>query len=204
VDADRLKLHEGLVHARDHIADGLVPTAEAVLELLQLSGRAMTILREGALPEAANGLYPPISPDPVDRMPADPTLAGSGICQFAVAAGLIGLGIERGLWTAAKPDAANTASGALVLVGRSGPAKVYFAATPHAAIRLGTNGLVADNDDAVIVHSHENPPAMPRSPRRPPGRIGLAVIREVSVEDLLAGGTEVEDLLERFRSKVAL
>lgn len=203
-DNDRQKLHSGLEHARNHVANGLAPTVGAVNELLQLSGRTMAMLREGALPDAANGAYTPISPDPIDRMPADPTLAGSGVCQFAVASGLIGLGLERGLWTVEKPDVADAASGALVLAGRSGPARIYFAATPRAAIRLGTNGLIADNDDAVVIHSHENPPAMPRSPRRPPGRIGLASIREVSVEELLTGGTEVEDLLERFRSKVAL
>lgn len=203
-DDDRQKLYDGLVRARNHIADGLTPTADAVLELLHACGRAITMLRDGALPEVANGLYTPISPDPVDRIPADPTLAGSGVCQFAIASGLIGLGLERGLWTAEKPDTADAASGAMVLVGRSGPAKVYFAANPRAAIRLGINGLVADNDDAVIIHSYENSPSMPRSPRRPPGRTGLAAVREVSVEELLTGGTEVEDLLKRFRSKVAL
>lgn len=203
-DNDRQKLHVGLEHARNHVADGLVPTAVAVNELLHLSGRTMAMLREGALPNAASGAYTPISPDPIDRMPADPTLAGSGVCQFAVAAGLIGLGLERGLWTADKPDIADATSGAVVLVGRSGLARIYFAATPRAAIRLGTNGLIADNDDAVVIHSHENPPPMPRSPRRPPGRTGLASVREVSIEELVGGGTEVEDLLERFRSKVAL
>lgn len=203
-DADKQKLRDGLVHARNLISDNLAPTSALVLDLLRLFGRAIAMLRDGALPQVTNGIYTPISQDPIDRMPADPTLVGSGICQFAVAAGLIGLGLERGWWTAAKPDAANVTSGALVLIGRSGPAKVYFAANSQAAIRLGTNGLVADNDDAVIIHSHENPPAMPRSPRRPPGRTGLAAIREVSIHDLLAGGSEVEDLLERFRSKVAL
>jgi hypothetical protein len=202
--ADREKLHSGLDHARNHIADGLAPSAAAVTELLQLSGRTMAMLREGALPDLANGAYIPISPDPIDRMPADPTLAGSGVCEFAVASGLIGLGLERGLWTADKPDPADATSGSMVLAGRSGPARIYFAATQRAAIRLGLNGLIADNDDAVIIHSHENPPAMPRSPRRPPGRTGLATLREVSVEELLSAGTEVEDLLERFRSKVAL
>jgi hypothetical protein len=201
---DRQKLHEGLIHARDHIANYLTPTAEAVLELLQLAGRAMTMLREGAIPVAANGLYTPLSPDPIDRMPADPTLAGSGVCQFALASGLIGIGLKRGMWTAGKPDMADPASGVVILVGRSGPAKIYFAATPQAAIRLGTNGLLAANDDAIIVHSQEHAPSMQRSPRRPPGRTGLAAIREVSVADLLAAGTEVEDLFERFRSKVAL
>jgi hypothetical protein len=182
----------------------MIPTANVVSELLLLSGRTLSMLRDGALPDGANGIYTPVSPDPLDRMPADPTLAGSGICQFAVASGLIGLGLDRGHWSAAKPDPADPSGGALVLVGRSGPAKVYFAANPRAAIRLGTNGLIADNDDAVIIHSHENPPPMPRYPRRAPGRTGLASVREVSIEDLLAVGTEVEDLLARFRSMVAL
>src|SRR3546814_9174214 len=93
-------------------------------------------------------------------MPADPYLADSGVCQFAAAAALIGLGIDRGHWTATPADTTDPASGALVLTGRSGPAKVYFAATAQAEIRLGTHGLVADNDDVMIIHSHENPPAM--------------------------------------------
>ena len=201
---DRDKLQAGVAHARDAIADAMVPTADVVSELLLLSGRTLSMLRDGALPDGANGIYIPVSPDPLDRMPADPTLAGSGICQFAVASGLIGLGLDRGHWSAAKPDPTDPSGGALVLVGRSGPAKVYFAANSRAAIRLGTNGLIADNDDAVIIHSHENPPPMPRYPRRSPGRTGLASVREVSIEDLLAAGTEVEDLLARFRSMVAL
>ncbi|MEA3045523.1 MAG: hypothetical protein QOH47_3361 [Sphingomonadales bacterium] len=201
---DHNKLGEGLNHARNEIANGLVSTAEAVSELLELFGRAMGMLREGVLPDLASGIYMPITPDPVDRMPADPTLAGSGVCEFAIASGLIGLGLQRGLWTAERPDLAGVASGAVVLTGRSGSAKVYFASNPRAAIRLGTNGLVADNDDAVIVHSHENPPPMSRSPKRPPGRTGLSIVREVSMTELLEVGTEVEDLLERFRSRVAL
>lgn len=203
-DADRDKIFEGLERARNHIADSITPSAAIVTELLKQCGRTMTMLRDGSLPNSTNGFYAPVTAEPLHRMPADVTLFGSGVCQFAIASGLIGLGLARGLWTAAKADCADNSSGSIVLTGRSGPAKVYFAANAHAAIRLGTNGLIADNDDAVIVHSHENPPPMPRYPRRPPGRTGLSNVREVSIEDLLAGGTEVEDLLARFRSKVAL
>lgn len=203
-DADRDKLHEGLEHARNLIADGVVPNATVVTELFKQCGRAMTMLRDGNLPHPANGAYAPLTAEPLHRIPADLTLPGSGVCQFAIASGLIGLGLARGLWTVDKADLTDNSSGSLVLTGRSGPAKVYFVANMQAAIRLGTNGLIADNDDAVIVHSHENPPPMPRYPRRPPGRAGLASVRKVSIEELLTGGTEVEDLLERFRNKVAL
>lgn len=202
--AERAKLHEGLDCARNLVANGLVPSAAVVTELLRQFGRTMWMLRDGRLPDPAKGLYAAITTEPLHRMPADMTLAGSGVCQFAIASGLIGLGLARGLWTATKADVADNSSGALVLIGRSGSAKIYFAANAQAAIRLGTNGLIAANDDAVIVHSHENPPPLPRYPRRAPGRTGLARLREVSIEDLAAGGTDVEDLLARFRSKVAL
>jgi hypothetical protein len=201
---DRNKLHEGLSHARNTIAEALAPTADAVLALTRLVGRAMTMLRDGALPDPVQGIYSPITTEPLHQMPANPMLAASGICQFAIASALIGLGLNRGHWIAEKPDVSVATSGALVLTGRSGPAKVYFVATPAAAIRLVTNGLIADNDDAVIVHSQLRPTPMPRSPRRPPGRTGLATVRETSIEELLEGGTEVESLLDRFRSQVAL
>lgn len=201
---DREKLRKGLAHARDVVADGLKPTPGVVLELLGSFGRLMAMFRQGGLPAAEEGVYSPISADPLHAMPADPSLNGGGIVQVALASGLIGLGLQRGHWLASKSPLADPASGAFVLTGRSGPAKIYFAATPQSAIRLGINGLVADNDDAVIVHSQMNPPAMPRSPRRPPGRTGLPAIREVSVPDLLAEGAEVEDLLDRFRVAVAL
>ena len=164
----------------------------------------MAMLRGGRLPELADGIYAPVTIEPLDRMPADQSLPESGICQFATAVALIGIGLSRNHWTASPADPADSTSGALILTGRSGPARVYFAATAQAAIRLGTNGLIADNDDVVIIHSHENPPAMPRYPRRAPGRVGLAAIRNASMEELLSGGTEVQNLLDRFRSKVAL
>lgn len=201
---DRDKLNDGLNQARNLVADSITPSAAIVAELFAQFGRAVTMLRNGSLPDPVNGTYSPITTEPLHRMPADMALAGSGVCQFAVGSGLIGLGLARGLWTAAKADLADDLSGAVVLNGRSGPAKIYFAASAQAAIRLGTNGLIADNDDAVIIHSHENPPPLPRYPRRAPGRTGLANIREVSIESLIAGGTEVEDLLARFRNQVAL
>lgn len=202
IDLD--KIHDGLEQARNLVADAVSPNAATVTELFAQFGRAVTMLRNGGLPDAVNGSYSPITTEPLHRMPADMTLSGSGVCQFAIASGLIGLGLARGLWTAAKADMADNTSGAIVLNGRSGPAKIYFVASAQAAIRLGTNGLIADNDDAVIIHSHENPPAMPRYPRRAPGRTGLANIREVSIQALMDGGTEVEDLLARFRNRVAL
>ena len=201
--SDQQALHHGLMHARDCLADVLRPSSEIALEWLLLAGRTMSMLRTGKLPVAKDGCYSPITRDPLELMPADPSLPGSGLCEFAIAVALIGIGMERGLWVVSKPDVADLCCGALTLTGRSGPAKFYFASSSNAAIRMHTDGLVADND-AVIVHSHEAPPAMPRYPRRAPGRTGLAAVREVGIGHLLGAGSQVEDLLERFRSEVAL
>ena len=203
-DTDRDKLHEGLEHARNCVADSVSPDSATVTEVIEHCGRAMSMLRSGDLPIPANGIYAPLTAEPLHRMPADMALPGSGLCQFAIAQGLIGLGLARGHWTASKADVADPTSGTVVLDGRSGPAKIYFAANAQAAIKLGTNGLIADNDDAVIIHSHVIPPPMPRYPRRAPGRTGLSPTRETSIEDLLAGSADVEVMLDLFRSQVAL
>src|SRR3546814_16785324 len=67
-------------------------------------GLAMSMLRGGRLPDTASGIYTPVTTEPLHRMPADPYLADSGVCQFAAAAALIGLGIDRGHWTATPAD----------------------------------------------------------------------------------------------------
>lgn len=202
--AERDKLHDGLEHARNILADHLSPDAANVTELVEHFGRTMSMLRSGQPPSPENGIYVPLTNEPLNRMPADMGLPGSGLCQFAIANGLIGLGLARGHWTAMKADLADPTSGAMVLHGRSGSAKIYFAANAQAAIMLGTNGLIAENEDAVIIHSHKNPPSMPRYPRRAPGRTGLSPTRETSVDELMAEGTDVEHMLDRFRSQVAL
>src|SRR3546814_10740835 len=100
----RDKLHEGLEHARNLVADGLTPSAADVGDLIVQCGRAMSMLRGGRLPDTASGIYTPVTTEPLHRMPADPYLADSGVCQFAAAAALIGLGIDRGHWTATPAD----------------------------------------------------------------------------------------------------
>lgn len=202
--ADRDAIADGLRHARDCVADVVRPSAEIVMELLALIGRTLSVFRDGATRAPANGLYSPVSGEPLDRMPADPNIPGSGICQLAVALGLVGLGLQRSYWQAEKADVTREDDGAMTLVGLSGPAKIYFVSTPQAAIRLGLNGLVAANDDAVIVHSQPIASPMARAPRRAPGRTGLSMVREVSMAELLQDGSETEGLIARFRSRAAL
>ena len=202
--AERAKLHEGLEHARNAVAENISPDAATVSELLEHFGRSLTLLRTGTLPSPANGTYSPLTADPLHRMPADAGLPVSGLCEFAIANGLIGLGLARGHWTASKADTADPASGTMVLSGRSGPARIYFAANAQAAILLGINGHISNDEDTVIIHSHIMPAPMARYPRRAPGRTGLSSSRETSIQELLAVGADVEGMLDRFRRQVAL
>ena len=201
---DRDQLSLGLLCARNLIADAVKPNAEAVLKMLEHLGRAVSMFRDGAVLVPSKGIYSPISTDPLDSMPADPALTGSGSCEAAVATALIGLGLERKLWTTEHTDLAAVDSGAIQIVGRSGRAKVYFASSSRAAIQLALNGHVETGGDTVIVHSDECAPVQSRLPRRAPGRTGLASLREVSMLNLLAAGTEIDDLMQRFRNEVAL
>ncbi|WP_170439605.1 SIR2 family protein [Ruegeria arenilitoris] len=203
-DNDRELLHAGLKKCRDLVASALSHEEPMASELIGQIGRTLTMFREGGLPLPANGIYAPLTTEPLERMPADPNLSASGLCEFAIATGLIGMGINKGLWTVEKADTASPDSGAFSVVGRSGPAKLYFVSNGRTATKLIYNGHVANNDDAILVHSHETTPRLARSPRRAPGRTGLSKLREVSIEELLEGGTDAEELLDGFRQKVAL
>jgi hypothetical protein len=203
-DKDRDLLHAGLTQGRDLVADVLSHEEPVVLELIEQFGRIIMMFRDGSLPIPANGIYAPLTAEPLDRMPADPNLLTSGMCELAVAASLIGMGVTKGFWKVEKADTATSDSGAFLVVGRSGPAKVYFVSNSRTATRLIVNGHVANSDDAILVHSHETAPRLARSPRRAPGRTGLSKLREVSIEELLEDGTDAEELLDGFRQKVAL
>lgn len=197
-------LRAGLLKVRDIVARNVVPNAAVVREMLALAGRTMAILRRGALPANGKGIYAPLSVDPIARMPADESLDDNGVCQFAAALALIGMGVDRADWTIEKADLMDPKSGAMTIASERGSAKIYFAANAQAAIRLNMNGLIAANDDAVIIHSQDIVEPMPRTPRRSPGRTGLDTVRSVGMTVVLEGGDESDRIWDRFRLAVAL
>jgi hypothetical protein len=201
--AERDKLAAGLVAARNAVADTCTPEEAILRALLANIGRTLSLFRTGAPPAAGAGLYQPLTTAAVHQLPADPTIPGSGLGELAVGASLLGMGLRFGAWTVTADNPVDLRASAVHLTSSIGSAKIFFAANSQAVLRLKANGVVADNDEAVIVHSLDIPPAMPRSPRgaRRTGWVGL---REVSVSALVTTAPDADGLLQRFREKVAL
>ena len=90
------------------------------------------------------------------------------------------------------------------MAGKVQSAEVFFAANAQAANRIVTDGRAAENDNVIIVHSHEIPPAKPRNPKAPPGRTLPRGRREISIAALGDGLTDLDALFMRFKSEFRL
>lgn len=202
--ADWQRLQAGVVVVRDRLAAAAEPDRMAfVRALVEQSSRAIMMFRDGHAPAAARP-YNPISAVPVQQLAADTALPASGLREAAVATGILGMGLEAGAWTLDVIDPADNTSGVLRVTSSAGAAKVYLAANSHAALRLQHHGHLIDGDDAILIHSLETTPSLPRSPRGAPGRTGRPGLREVSIAELVGVAATSADLLQRFREEVAL
>jgi hypothetical protein len=203
--AARDQLASGLKTLRDLVATRVEPDHVGfVRTFIEHTGRALSLFQQG---NALTGgyLYRPLSGTPVQQIGAEPALPQSGLRELAVALALFGNGVENGTWSVASADPADPTTGAFSVLGGSVPAKVFFAANSHAALRLHTNGYVSDDaEDVIVVHSLDVPPTMARSPSGPLGRPGRARARAISISELLDGPGDAADLLQRFREEVAL
>jgi hypothetical protein len=148
--------------------------------------------------------YNPISIVPLQQMDTVPGLQTSGWCEFAVAVGLLGLGVRDGLWSVAGTDLADPTSGAVQITSALSSARILLVANSHVALRLQQNGHLTHGDDVILVHSLEIAATLPRSPRSAPGRTGRVGLREVSIQTLLQESTSSSELLNRFRLRVAV
>ncbi len=175
-----------------------------ILQALAVAGRAMSLFRDGRTPSAGAGLYSPLTILSVTKSLGDPTLPSSGLPQLGLGIALLGRGGAEGLWTCAIADPAEPKSGAVTVTGAGRTAEVFFAASAQAAARLTMAGHASQDDDAVIVHSHEVPPAAARTPSVAPGRTGRIGLREFSLSSLADPATSLDELLLRFKAEMAL
>jgi hypothetical protein len=202
--ADRQHLQAGVVAVRDRLAAAAEPDRMAfVRALVDQSSRAIMMFRDGHAPAAARP-YNPISLVPVQQLAADTALPASGLREAAVATGILGLGLQAGAWTLDAIDPSDNTSGVVRVTSSAGAAKVYLVVNSHAALRLQHHGHLVDDDDAIVIHSLETTPSLPRSPRGAPGRTGRPGLREVSIAELFSSAASSAELLQRFREEVAL
>ncbi|QYA15925.1 SIR2 family protein [Rhizobium sp. AB2/73] len=202
--ADRERLQAGVFAVRDRLAASAEPDRMAFIRsLIDQSSRAIMMFRDGHAPTAARP-YNPISPVPIQQFPGDMTLPASGLREAAVAAGILGLGIDEGAWALDGVDAADETSGIVRVTSAAGSAKVFLVANSYAALRLQHHGHLVDDEDAIVIYSLETTPALPRSPRGAPGRTGRLGLREVSIANLVSTTASSAELVQRFREEVAL
>jgi hypothetical protein len=206
VPAHRERLRLGLVKLRDLAAEAADPTDHEgfMLKALYAVGRALSLFSRGRAPDAADGIYVPLTDKGLTQTLADPHLDTDGLVQLSLALGLIGCGVQEGHWTCDESDSAITKSGAVALSGVSGRSEVFFAASSHAAAQLFAQGHVADDDDAVVIYSFEVPARAARHPTSAPGRTGKLLLREFSVSSVANGAVNLDVLQRQFRAEMAL
>lgn len=204
--AGRLEIGEGIVVLRNAVADTVEDYGHEpfVRELIAQSGRALSLFRDGKVPPMGSSSYSPLSRDTVTSTLRDPNLPASGLREMGVSLGILGMGISGGHWSIKAADRLKVNSGALRVGAVAGEVAVFFAANAHAAMRLYTNGCVAKENNAVIVHSLEIPLVQSRSPRAAPGRTGKLMLREISITELIASSSDAATLFKRFREESVL
>ncbi|RUM18786.1 hypothetical protein EFD56_15185 [Rhizobium phaseoli] len=205
-EAAHKALRADLRSLRDATAFGVaVKDNEAfMLKALAWAGRSTSFFRDGKELEAARGVYTPLSINSVAKTLADPTVASSGLPQLALGLALIGRGKAAGHWTLSLGDPANAKAGAVKVAGPVRFAEIFFAANAQAAARLVTAGHASEDDDAIILHSHEVPPRAVRHPTAAPGRTLRRGRREFSLAELAQGEADLDRLMLRFKGEMAI
>lgn len=203
---DRDGLRQGLVRLRDLAATAADPADHESYMLAAVArfGRAVRLLRRGRAPSHGEGVYAPVTDAGLTRTLANPHLGSEGLIELSLALALVGCGEQQGHWTCASTDPADVKAGPIFLTGASGTSEVFFAASAHAAAQLFQQGHVADDDNAVVIHSFGIPLRAARHPTSAPGRTGKLKLREFSVASIANGATSLDGLLKQFKLEISL
>jgi hypothetical protein len=201
--ASALSLQAGIVTVRDSLAATAVGDLMTfVRSLLRYAAHALTLLRNGRVGGTVDFRYVPIAAFPCHRMQDDPGLTASGLCEASVALGLMGIGIENGIWTLVPVDVGDPGAGTANLKTAVGMTKLLLTANSQTALHLQMEGRLLADEEAIVVYSAEVTPSAARSPRGAPGRTGKLGLREVSIRSLLDENATAADLLQRFREEI--
>lgn len=205
VAAEREVLRDGVRALRNSLAAAALPTVDFLEALLERWGRASKLLRDGRIINT-KVRYEPITGESVSDLQGNAGLGALGLCEAAVALGLLGMGLSRGDW-AVDAESTDAAAGVLAVTGKGAPArrtKVFLTASGYGATMLRGEGHLVDTDTPILIQSRERAPPMSRSPRGPSGRTGLPIAREVSISTLLNEFSSADELYEAFRQELAL
>jgi hypothetical protein len=201
---ERQALIDGVTTVRNVLAtsaDG--DRLSFVQTLVDQSSRAIGLFRDGHA-TAGPRSYNPITKDAIQHLAGNTDLPASGLCEAAVAAGILGLGAQDGTWTIESIDPADLSSGIARIQATARSAKLFFASNSDAFLRLQHNGHLVPADDVIVIHSSPVAPAVTRSPRGKLGRTGHVGMLQVDMSQLLADAVSIDDLRRRFRVEAVL
>lgn len=203
--ADKERLANGIIVVRNAAVIGIDANLIGFISaVVSNNDRAFRIFREGIAPSSPGVQYQPITTFALQHFAGDTSLPATGLCEAAVGAGLLGIGVEHGYWTMGQADATIETSGTAKISAGTGEVRVFLTSNSHTALRLEQAGCYDNEENVIVIQSLEIVPKSHRSPRRAPGRTGIVERRKVSIRELLNEVTCVDDLVQRFREEVAL
>lgn len=207
-EAEHEELAIALVTLRDAIADRARQGDEAAVRAaVKWHSRVTSVFYEGKVErEGRPPRYRPLTPTPVDQVPSVPSVRSGGAPEAATALALLAAGQSRGIWRLSV-EGADEAAGAPLRVEVAGaPARPTFLVGPGSAyIELDRSGAVeAGGPGVLVLHTAFVPDPSPRSPRARYGRDGTTRPQRVSMLDVVAGSSSVDEMMGRFRREAVL
>jgi hypothetical protein len=173
--------------------------AAFVDDLLQVAGRFVTLSRKGTEPPDPATYYP-LTMLPADQVSMDSNLTASGVCELAGALGLLGCGVQDGLWQLDSGATTAGTRGALRIDTGAHDRAVFFVANNTADVALLRRGVISTTTaDAVVIHADDLPERPSRSTSVPPGRTGAVNGAHVSMRKLLRDSANIAELERAFR-----
>ncbi len=179
---------------------------------ISLWSRLLAVFRTGA-PPADPEAYEVLSASRPDQLAGDQNARAAGLGSLGIALGLLQFGSSQGLWELCAPQSSALTSGTILAragwAGASGR-PVFVVRSAGEAIALEQAGAFA-NDNAIVIHADGVWQTMQRAgasgarrPRGAPGRTNRIETRHVSLEHILAGGGNFDELGARFVSELTL
>jgi hypothetical protein len=196
------QLEPGLRALRNLVADACgADHYSFVRSFVEYVSRILGLFRSGRIP-AAPRTYHFLTMSPASHIEQDVGISSTGLQELAVAAAILGLGVQMGLWTLHTPDLTALNSGGFEVHTAVRQTRVFFVSSAESALQLFASGRVSSGDSSVVVHSKTIVEPKPRSPSRFKGRTGSVSLRQVSISALLDEESTAGDLTRRFREEV--
>jgi len=206
-------LSTALLTLRDLAGAQAVGDRTAVVnQAISLWSRLLSVFRTGGCPPDPEA-YEVLSAARPVQIDGDQNARAAGLGGLAIGLALLQHDQSSGLWTLGPPQDSALTSGTVkaeaAWAGAAGR-PIFLVKSAKEAIALEQAGAFA-NDNAIVIHADDvwqtmkgGSASSARRPRGAPGRTNRIETRHVSLEHILAGCGDFDELGARFVSEVTL